>query len=40
MIKISSVDDENNILMIVEDIEVDIQHEQIVQINKEKYNDI
>ena len=35
MIKISSVDDENNIFLIVEDNGVGMQPEQVVQINKE-----
>ena len=40
MIKISSVDDENNIFLIVEDNGVGMQPEQVVQINKEMYEDI
>ena len=37
MIKISGVDDENNIFLIVEDNGVGMQPEQVVQINKEMY---
>ena len=40
MIKISRVDDENNIFLIVEDNGVGMQPEQVVQINKEMYEDI
>lgn len=40
MIKISGVDDENNIFLIVEDNGVGMQPEQVVQINKEMYEDI
>ena len=40
MIKKYSVDDENNIFVIVEDNGVCMQPEQVVQINKEMYEDI